>query len=282
MAFYTALAEGEFSLKETITLSCRLAKQTGKPLIGVTAMPDPARAVMMTGASMHGMMIAAGGQLAQGIREAQNEAKETLEAEFKTVCAAEGLSPDAYSIEHHVGLPTEIYPRVSLLSDGLIVAHECISAGNDHGMAFESTLLDRRQPVIVSGTDGAPGLDTMIIAWDGSPQASRAVRFHYPVLKAAKNIVIAQNSKKVDPDDRFGADNPQRVADFLAPLGIPTEIVHFDGAVAKGLLTLAEERNAGMIVAGAYGHSKLEEMVFGGVSRNLLRAENGPALALSH
>ena len=79
MTIYTALAEGEFSLKESITLSCRLAKKLDTKLIGVSAMPDPARAVIMTGVSMHGVMFASGGSLLEGIREAQKEARELFE-----------------------------------------------------------------------------------------------------------------------------------------------------------------------------------------------------------
>ena len=282
MAIYTALTEGNFSLRESITFSCRLAKKLGVKLIGASAMPDPARAVMMTGVSMHGVMIATGGTLLQGIKEAQAEARSDLEKLFNEICDAEGIADEDRAIEHHVGVPTEVYPRISLLSEGFITPHECVSSGTDHGLAFETTLLDRRQPVIACGTDASPDISTMIIAWDGSPQAARAVRFHLGVLKAADRVVIAQNSKKIDVSDLHGGESPQRVVDYLAPYGISTEVQTFDGNVAEGLLGLARELKAGVIVAGAYGHSRLEEMIFGGVSKNLLKSEDGPALALAH
>ncbi|MAK60751.1 MAG: universal stress protein UspA [Ponticaulis sp.] len=280
MTIYTALAEGEFSLKESITLSCRLAKKLDTKLIGVSAMPDPARAVIMTGVSMHGVMFASGGSLLEGIREAQKEAREKLEAAFTEVCEAEGVTNR--EIEHTVGLPTEVYPRLSLLSDGLVTPHECVSAGNEHGLAFETTLLDRREPIIVAGQDSSPNISTMIVAWDGSPQAARSVRFHTQLLRAADRVIVAQNSNKIDTEDRFGGDQPAYAVDYLQQRGIPSEIIQFDGAVTEGLLKLAEDEGAGLIVAGAYGHSRLEEMIFGGVSKNLLRTEKGPALALAH
>lgn len=282
MAIYTALTEGEFSLRESITLSCRLAKKLGVKLIGASAMPDPARAVMMTGVSMHGVMIATGGTLMDGLKKAQAEARETLETLFLEVCDSEGVTSENRSVEHHVGLPSEIYPKISLLSEGFVTPHECVSSGNDHGLAFETTLLDRRQPVIACGTDSSPDVSTMIIAWDGSPQAARAVRFHTSLLKAATKVIIAQNADKIDFSDKRGAESPERVQDYLAPYGIVTEVRSFDGNVAEGLLKLAEDVKAGVIVAGAYGHNRLEEMIFGGVSKSLLRSENGPALALAH
>lgn len=282
MTIHAALTEGEFSLKESLLFACRLAKRLDTPLIGISAMPDPARAMLMTGASMHGLVLATGGSLTEGIREAQTEARKNLETLFVEVCAAEGLASDMCSVEHHVGLPTEIYPKLTLLSEAFVTPHECVSIGNDHGLAFEATLLDKRLPVISSGTHANPNLDTVIIAWDGSPQAARAVRFHTSILKAASRIIIAQNADKIDDVDRDGSEDPAQVQVYLANSGLSSEIRKFDGKVVDGLLRLAETENAGVIIAGAYGHSRIEEFIFGGVSRNLLRAENGPALALAH
>lgn len=282
MTIHAALTEGDFSLKDSITLAARLAKRLNSRLVGITALPDPARAILMTGVSMHGMMVATNGSLTEGIREAQEEARSKLETLFKDVCTAEGLGSDLFSVEHYVGLPTDVYPRVTLLSDAFITPHECVSSGSDHGLAFEATLVDRHQPVIACGTDDSPSLDTVIIAWDGSPQAARAVRFHTGILKAANAIIIAQNEKKIDFKDRDGSEDPQQVVEYLSALGLKSEVRNFDGKIADGLLKLAEEVKAGVIIAGAYGHNRLEEFIFGGVSRNLLRADHGPALALAH
>ncbi len=282
MTIHAALTEGEFSLKQSLTFACRLAKKLNVRLVGVSAMPDPARAVLMTGVTMHGMAVSTGGTLAEGIREAQKEARENLETLFNEVCAAEGLADEQKAVEHHVGLPSEVYPRVTLLTGAFITPHECVTVGNDHGLAFESTLLDKRLPVIACGKDETPALETVIIAWDGSPEAARAVRFHSGILKASDRIIIAQNTAKIDERDRDGTEDPARVAAYLESRGLTSEITTFDGKVADGLLSLADKENAGVIIAGAYGHNRIEEFIFGGVSRNLLRAEHGPALALAH
>lgn len=282
MTIHVALTEGDFSLKQSVTFACRLAKRLNSDLVGVSAMPDPARAVLMTGVTMHGMAIATGGTLAEGIREAQNEARQLLESLFNDICDAEGLASDIRSVEHHVGMPSEVYPRVTLLTQAFVTPHECVTVGNDHGLAFESTLLDKRLPVIACSTEENPTLDTVIIAWDGSPQAARSVRFHTGILKAADRIIVAQNSARIDVQDRDGSEDPDVVQAYLTNLGLKSEVLTFDGKIAAGLLKLAETENAGVIVAGAYGHSRIEQLIFGGVSRNLLRAERGPALALAH
>lgn len=282
MTVHVALTEGEFTLVPAIRIAARLAKRLNTPLIGVTAMPDPARAVMMTGVAMHGMMIATGGSLSDSIGQAQDDARKALEETFQKITAEEGLPENRALIEHHIGLPSEVFPRVSLLTDGLIHPHECVKLGNDHGLAFETTLIDRGQPVIAAGLDEDPKLDTVMIAWDGSPQAARAVRFHTGLLRASTRIMIAQNSDAIDNKDRDGSESPVIVERFLNGLGLAAELITFDGKVADGLLSLVKEHEVGVLIAGAYGHSRFEELIFGGVSRSLLRADDGPALALSH
>ena len=58
--------------------------------------------------------------------------------------------------------------------------------------------------------------------------------------------------------------------------------MEIEGEVASGLLAMAKGTNASMILAGAYGHSRLAERIFGGTTRRLLNAEHAPALALAH
>ncbi len=282
MTVHAALTEGEFSLENSLKLAARLALKLDTTLVGVSAMPDPARAMLMTGVSMHGVMIATGGTLADGIRDAQKEAREKLETLFHKVCNDEGVPVEKRKIEHEVGLPSEVYPRISMLSDAFVTPHECVTDGSDHGLAFESILLDKRLPVIACGTDEPANYGTVIIAWDGSPEAARAVRFHTPVLKAADRIIIAQNSNRIDAQDRNGSEDPAFVQAYLERFGIASEATNFNGNVAEGLLKLASDESAGIIIAGAYGHNRLEEFIFGGVSKSLLRADQGPALALAH
>ena len=69
--------------------------------------------------------------------------------------------------------------------------------------------------------------------------------------------------------------------DWLTAHGVSAERADIDGEVAAGLLSLAKGSGASMIVAGAYGHSRIGERLFGGTSRSLLEAKDAPALALA-
>ena len=74
---------------------------------------------------------------------------------------------------------------------------------------------------------------------------------------------------------------PGSLADWLKRKGASPRTESLDGEVAGALLSLAERSGASMIVAGAYGHSRLGERLFGGTSRRLLESGSGSALALA-
>ena len=281
MSVFVTLAEGAETMGAASVFACRLAKRLNVSVHGITAMPDPAGALLMTGAGT-GLYMAAGATVIKGVEEAQEKARTDMEAAFRQVCAAEGMSADAIAVTHLQGVPEQEIPRKALLADALVFPHECADSSGVYGAAFEYTLMGRRQPVIVAGEEVDPDLTTVVVAWDGSPEASHSLRLHEKVITSADRVVIAQNSEKIDPQDENGPENPAIVRDWLEARGVATTIRSFNGGVAVGLLRMVEEEKAGMLVAGAFGHSRVEEFIFGGTSRSLLRSENGPALLLAH
>ncbi|MDI1364472.1 MAG: universal stress protein, partial [bacterium] len=74
-----------------------------------------------------------------------------------------------------------------------------------------------------------------------------------------------------------------RLADFLAARGVKTTIRTLEGTgdAAGLLLSTAREVGADILVAGAFGHPRLQEFIFGGTTRSLLNTD-GPSLFLSH
>lgn len=281
MTVFLTLAEGAKTMPAANTFAARLANRLNTSLHGISAMPDPTGALLMTGAGA-GLHMTAGASVIKSIEEAQETARKELEDAFRAASSAEGVFGDRLQVSHLVGIPEQEVPKRTLLSDAVVFPHDCAKSGGPYGASFEYTLMTRRQPIIVAGTDENPDLDTVLIAWDGSPEAARAVRFHERLILAAKRVVIAQNTEKVDPEDEDGPEDPVRVREWLEARNMASTMRTFDGKVADGLLRLAKEENAGAMVAGAFGHSRVEELFFGGVSRSLLRADDGPALALSH
>jgi nucleotide-binding universal stress UspA family protein len=121
----------------------------------------------------------------------------------------------------------------------------------------------------------------VLIAWNGSREATRAVNDAIPILQRAKKVTVLSIDPEGEPDRRLpGAD----LALHLARHDITAEAEStqaLDIAVGDVLLSRAADLGADLIVMGAYGHSRLREMVLGGATRHLLRHMTVPVL-LSH
>jgi nucleotide-binding universal stress UspA family protein len=121
----------------------------------------------------------------------------------------------------------------------------------------------------------------VIIGWDGSSGAARAVRFHAPLIEAAGEVIVAQNRQDAERDGARPQVSPDSLVKWLGYRGVNCRTEAIEGDVAGALLGLADRSGATLIVAGAYGHSRLGERLFGGTSRRLLAADVAPALALA-
>ena len=119
------------------------------------------------------------------------------------------------------------------------------------------------------------------ICWDGSRLAARAVRDSMPFLAGAETItVITINAESSVPADA-SAPHLER---YLSRLGVPTKIdgVNTEKAnIQSSILSLAADESIDLLVMGSYGHSRLKETVFGGVTRDMLESMTVPTL-MSH
>jgi nucleotide-binding universal stress UspA family protein len=138
------------------------------------------------------------------------------------------------------------------------------------------------RPVLVvphAGTFTTVG-QRVIVAWNGSREATRAVHDALPLLRVAKSVSVFSIAAKAGeaPSARWpGAD----IAAHLARHGVTVTTRHTVAdpvSVADALLNCASDDGADLIVMGAYGHSQLRELVLGGVTRDVLRMMTVPVL----
>jgi nucleotide-binding universal stress UspA family protein len=148
----------------------------------------------------------------------------------------------------------------------------------------EYVVLNSCRPVLVvpfAGTFPTIGKQ-VLLAWDGSLQATRAITCAIPLLRNALRVTIAlfdPASGVDDHGDEPGAD----IARYLARHGIPIEVTReaTDGDVGEALLSMADRVGADLVVMGAYGHARFQEILLGGVTRTVLNTMTVPVL-LAH
>lgn len=147
--------------------------------------------------------------------------------------------------------------------------------------AGELILKIGRPVLCIPASVNKPSLDSVVVAWKETREARRAAVDALPLLKLAKQVTVVELA-----DDSELTDAQSRVADagsWLKRHGIVTECraLRSIGDEVPQLSAIAHRQGAGVIVAGAYGHSRLREFVFGGVTRALLRSTECCSL-LSH
>jgi nucleotide-binding universal stress UspA family protein len=123
--------------------------------------------------------------------------------------------------------------------------------------------------------------ERVLIAWNGSREATRAVHDAIPILQRATQVTVLS----IDPDEASQPRTPSAdIALHLARHGIAAEAdstASLDIGVGDVLLSRAADLGADLIVMGAYGHSRVREMVLGGATRHLLQHMTVPVL-MSH
>lgn len=137
------------------------------------------------------------------------------------------------------------------------------------------------RPVLVTphGVQNKPVGKNVVIAWNASREAARAVADAMPILEAADSVEILTVTKESD-ENVPGVD----IAQHLAHHGITVDLKRLGASSAdagEALLNYIENGNADLLVMGAYGHSRLREFVFGGTTRHILQAMSVPVL-ISH
>ncbi|MBI5318416.1 universal stress protein [Bradyrhizobium sp.] len=119
------------------------------------------------------------------------------------------------------------------------------------------------------------------ICWDGSRVAARAVRDAMPLLEKAEAITIIT----INADNNVPAEaSAANLVRYLSGLGVPTEIDSLKtekANIQSSILSLASDESLNLLVMGGYGHSRLKETVFGGVTREMLESMTVPTL-MSH
>lgn len=275
MSVTVMLTATEQADADAVSYARHLAERLGVPLHGRAALPDPSSAMLYATSPY---MIGVGGAAVEGVQAAQAELVQSLETMFKERTA--DCTVDA-AFHHDVGTSDRIAAAVGALAEALVFPRPAGKGGHGLSVAFEHVLMTARLPVLLAGdkpeTDG-PAL----IAWDGSPQAARALRLNEGVIRSIGRVVIAQNPNDLENQATPSSADPALLAEWLGRRGVEATSVTFSGDVGKELLRLAASHGAAMLVAGGYGHSRAGQFFFGGATRSLLHAEEAPALALAH
>lgn len=278
--------EREEQLKRLLGYVAALARTYGSHVIGACVLPSyfrvPASEVGTTAL----------------IEDIRNQYRSTtaaaMQAAFEKAYRGETFGSEWRTIDPGFRDCIEAVGELGNAAD-LVVACQELAGGHDEGYRDGLGLLAvlTARPVLLlphKDIPASPPQSTMV-AWDGSQQAARAVFDGLGLLQSAAKVTLIRISWPDEfaddgevPHDEVRYQQGVDICDALARHGVDATIAvetPWENDIAKTLLRAATTHRADLIMLGGYGHSRLREWIFGGVTRSVLRHMTTPVL-LSH
>ena len=252
------------------------AARFGAHLTGVAFLYEPLMPVMV---DMYGVP--------PGIIESQRieseKAAKAAVARFEEAARLAGISGEARALDAPVGAAPSTFARIARRFDLSVIAQPEPKQPALSRMFVEAALFETGRPLlIVPYIQAAPlKLDRIMLCWDGSRSAARAVGDALPFLLQSKATeIVMVSGEPAKSDELPGAD----IGHHLARHGIKAEVKVIASPeidIVDTILSYAADQSVDLLVMGGYGHSRMREFMLGGVTRGILASMTFPTL-MSH
>jgi nucleotide-binding universal stress UspA family protein len=262
-----------------------LSKFAGGHVVGLHAIADPLKTTPL--------MVDVGVAIAEVVAAAERhaearaaQAKATFDAWAKdsgvTLNAQPGgVSGASAEYRAEKGQESELLARFGRLTDVIVMARPKSEQALDLiAVAVEDALFSAGRPVLLVPAEmNAANVEAMIkgpaiISWNGSIEAIRSISAALPLLANRPRVRVINVQ-----EGHAGTQSAADLTHYLAWQGVAAsvgEAAELSGSIAERLLIAAREANAGLLVMGAYTHSRLKHLVLGGVTSHMIDAANLP------
>ena len=263
MSFKTLMVhvDGDGELAARVRIAAELADRFRARLIGIAGWAP---------ASVFLAEDALGGSAAT--QSSLQDMKSVLDEKGRGFLAAVRTSGRQVEWRSGLDFPIEIIAREARAADLIIIGNTHESRDPFRALDPGGLLLKAGRPVLVVPTSASSfSAKRVAVAWKDVREARRAVLDALPFLTTAESVMIVE----VVGDDTSASawHRVKDVSNYLARHGIKVvseRVLPAELSTTKSLLRFVQSENIDLIVAGAYGHSRLGEWIFGGVTRELL------------
>jgi len=267
------LADGGNGTTATLQTALSVARRFGADLDVLHVRADVETMVPVIGEGMSGAMVE---QMMSAMAQTVETRAAKARAAYQEVCA----TADVKAVwRESTGRETDIVASAGRLTDLIIIGRPDAETETPLAATLDAALFDTGRPVLVASPAAAASIGARaIVAWNGSAQAARVVAAALPILRKAEQVTVVT----VGEISRSPA-----ATDLVAYLGrhdvrATHEAIAADHApVGATLLKHAKQIQADLLIMGAYGHSRLREMILGGATRDVLGVADLP-LFMAH
>jgi nucleotide-binding universal stress UspA family protein len=244
-------------------------------VLGVGFVYDP----VIPGAVMGGIPA----QFIESQRADSEKSASAAIARFEQVAKRVGVSYESLSVNASVAGAADRLGQLARRFDLAIVGQPNRDKDEPAEVVDEGVLFESGRPVIFVPyiQKAALKLERVMVCWDGSRAAARAVADSLPFLHKSKQVeIVIVAGKGFKTDEAPGADLAKHLARHELQV-VLKRITSPDIDVSSTILSYAADTSADMIVMGGYGHSRLREFILGGATRGILESMTVPVL-MSH
>jgi len=246
--------EADTMPEHRVRLAASLADQFNAMLIGLSALAIPPP--MTTDGVVMDMM---GAKLADNGKW------------FRGVAGNDRRRLDWYEA---LDFPAEALTRTARSADLVVIGQAKTPVNAYRALDPGEAILKMGRPTLVVPEEvSSLRAEHIVIGWKDTREARRAVWDALPFLQQATRVTVVEACGP--PDEKTSLERLDDVARYLSHhriQGGPKVILEQKGSGAKQLIQLAQQERADLLVTGAYGHSRLGEWIFGGMTRELLAA----------
>jgi len=216
-------------------------------------------------------------------RDDNESAAEAAIKIFSTATDQAGISAEPLITSASLAGAGDKFARMARRFDLAIVGQAEPEISSMEQIIAETTLFESGRPMMmVPYIQKAPfKTENVMICWDGSRTAARAVADAIPIIRNSGRVeIVMVTNERGKQDELDGAD----IGQHLARHGLKVDVHRISGAsidVGDALLSHAADSGADFMVMGGYGHSRLREFVLGGVTRSIFESMTVPVL-ISH
>ncbi len=257
-----------------------IAKRFGSHVEVLHPRVDPVEAVTFAGEGMSGEVVQELIDLTEQQGLARAAAARTM---FKEACTEAGIVEGLTQADKVTACfldprarEDDAVAHMGRLVDLIVVARPIGGGESVTAAVLNAALFETGHPVLIPGASPPPPVhQRVLVAWNGSLEAARAMTAALPFLATAERVLIAHGA---DLDD---GRSPDDVVTYLACHGIAATSLALprQAPPAEALATAA--RDADLLVMGAYTHSRIWQLILGGVTRHMLEAAAIP-LFMAH
>jgi len=215
-------------------------------------------------------------------REENSKSARAAAERFAASAKAAAVSAETHVLDATIGGAATLFGSLARRFDLVVTGQAQREHGASEQLLIEAALFESGRPLLLVPyiQRGGVKLDRVIVGWDGSRTAARALADAIPFLERAKAVDVVVVAEERKQEEIAGAS----IIQHLARHGIHAAAKHMprgDISIENVILSYAADAGADFLVMGGYGHSRLREFILGGVTRGILASMTLPVL-MSH